>query len=49
VTVRFPPLDLCTDNAAIVASAGFYRFEAGESSGWDLDVLPGLRLVEEQD
>jgi N6-L-threonylcarbamoyladenine synthase len=48
VPVRFPPLDLCTDNAAIVASAGFYRFEAGESSGWDLDVLPGLRLVEEQ-
>jgi N6-L-threonylcarbamoyladenine synthase len=45
VAVRCPPPDLCTDNAAIVASAGFFRFEAGERAGWDLDVVPGLRLV----
>ena len=24
---------------------GHYRFSAGERSGWDLDVVPGLRLV----
>jgi len=46
VPVRYPPLDLCTDNAAIVASAGYFRFQAGERAGWDLDVVPGLRLVE---
>lgn len=44
VPVRFPPLALCTDNAAMVAAAAFYRFEAGLQSGWELDVTPGLRL-----
>jgi len=48
VPVRCPPLELCTDNAAIVATAGFFRFQAGERSGWDLDVAPGLRLAIEQ-
>jgi tRNA N6-adenosine threonylcarbamoyltransferase len=48
VPVRCPPLELCTDNAAIVATAGFFRYQAGERSGWDLDVVPGLRLAAEQ-
>lgn len=43
--VRCPPPHLCTDNAAIIASAGFFRFTAGERSGWDLDVVPGLQLT----
>lgn len=47
VPVRYPPLELCTDNAAIVAAAGCFRFEAGERAGWDLDVVPGLKLVSE--
>jgi N6-L-threonylcarbamoyladenine synthase len=45
VPVLFPPPILCTDNAAMIAAAGAVRFRAGELSGWDLDVLPGLRLV----
>jgi N6-L-threonylcarbamoyladenine synthase len=45
VPVRYPPLELCTDNAAIVASAGFFSFKAGRLAGWDLDVVPGLRLA----
>jgi N6-L-threonylcarbamoyladenine synthase len=49
VPVSCPPPELCTDNAAIVATAGFFRFQAGERSGWDLDVVPGLRLAVEQD
>lgn len=44
VPVRYPPLALCTDNAAMVAAAAFYRFEAGLQSGWDLDVTANLRL-----
>ncbi len=44
VPVRYPPIWLCTDNAAMVAAAAYYRFDAGVQSGWDLDVLPGLRL-----
>jgi N6-L-threonylcarbamoyladenine synthase len=43
--VRVPPPHLCTDNAAIIASAGFFRYQAGERAGWDLDVVPGLKLV----
>lgn len=44
VPVRFPPIQLCTDNAAMIAAAGYYRFAAGIQSGWELDVAPNLRL-----
>jgi len=46
VPVLYPPPILCTDNAAMIATAGTVRFRAGERSGWDLDVLPGARLVD---
>lgn len=36
--VRYPPLNLCTDNAAMIAAAGYYRFGAGQRDGWDMDV-----------
>jgi N6-L-threonylcarbamoyladenine synthase len=43
--VLIPPLSLCTDNAAMVAACGYFRFQAGGPvSGWDLDVAPGLKL-----
>ena len=45
VPVRCPPIALCTDNAAMIAAAAFYRFDAGRQSGWDLDVEPNLRLA----
>jgi N6-L-threonylcarbamoyladenine synthase len=45
VPVLIPPIALCTDNGAVIAAAGHFRFSAGERSGWDLDVVPGLRLV----
>jgi N6-L-threonylcarbamoyladenine synthase len=38
--VHIPPLSLCTDNAAMIASAGYYRFVLGHVSGLDMDVLP---------
>ncbi len=44
IPVRYPPIQLCTDNAAMIAAAAYYRFAAGVQSGWDLDVVPGLRL-----
>ncbi|HMQ35695.1 MAG TPA: tRNA (adenosine(37)-N6)-threonylcarbamoyltransferase complex transferase subunit TsaD, partial [Chloroflexaceae bacterium] len=44
VPVRYPPLALCTDNAAMVAAAAHYRFAAGVQSDWSLDVKPSLRL-----
>jgi N6-L-threonylcarbamoyladenine synthase len=45
VPVRYPPIRFCTDNAAMVASAGYYRFLAGKRSGLDLDIVPNLELV----
>jgi N6-L-threonylcarbamoyladenine synthase len=44
VPVRVPPVALCTDNAAMIGAAAFYRFDAGIQHGWDLDVQPNLAL-----
>jgi N6-L-threonylcarbamoyladenine synthase len=44
VPVLIPPPHLCTDNAAMVAACGYYHFQAGKISGYDLDVLPSLSL-----
>ncbi len=38
--VRIPPLKLCTDNAVMIASAGYFRFIRGEADSLDLDVQP---------
>ncbi len=43
--VRFPPIRHCTDNAAMIGAAAYYRFLAGRRSGLDLDVIPNLALV----
>jgi N6-L-threonylcarbamoyladenine synthase len=42
--VHIPPLSLCTDNAAMIAAAGFRRFMAGQRDGLDGDVLPNWPL-----
>ena len=44
--VLVPPPALCTDNAAPIASLGYFRFMRGERSGYDLDVEPNLKLGE---
>lgn len=45
VPVYYPPPILCTDNAAMVGACAHWRFIAGERAGWDLDIVPSLRLV----
>jgi len=45
VPVCYSPPALCTDNAAMVGACAYQRFIAGERSGWDMDVVPSLRLA----
>ena len=42
--VMFPSMPLCTDNGAMIACAGFYRYEAGDSTPLDAAADPGLPL-----
>ncbi len=44
--VFIPPKGLCTDNAAMIGAAGFYRLMAGEVAGLDLNAVPALRMIE---
>jgi N6-L-threonylcarbamoyladenine synthase len=46
VPVHIPPLFLCTDNAAMIAGAGYYRYTHGQRAGLDVDVLPNWPLSE---
>jgi N6-L-threonylcarbamoyladenine synthase len=40
-----PPPELCTDNAAMIACAGFHRLMAGERSHFDVGAVPNLALA----
>lgn len=43
--VYFPSKLLCTDNAAMIACAGYYRLKKGESSSFSINAEPNMRLV----
>ena len=45
VSVLVPEPILCTDNAAMIAACGYYRFQAGKIDGLDLDAIPSLKLA----
>ena len=44
VPVLVPGPVLCTDNGAMVAACGYFWHRRGEAHGWDMDVVPNLRL-----
>jgi N6-L-threonylcarbamoyladenine synthase len=45
VPVRLPALKYCTDNAAMIASAGYFRYAHGARTGLMADVAPNLAIA----
>ena len=44
IEIYYPELKLCTDNAAMIASAGYYNFLKGNFSDLKLNAVPNLKL-----
>lgn len=44
IKIYYPELGLCTDNAAMIAAAGYYDYISGRSSKLDLNAVPNLKL-----
>ena len=44
IKVYMPDLKLCTDNAAMIASAGYYNFIKRKTSDLHLNAVPNLKI-----
>jgi N6-L-threonylcarbamoyladenine synthase len=43
--LHFPPIELCTDNAAMIAAAGYWRHAiTGKADDLEMDIEPGWGL-----
>jgi N6-L-threonylcarbamoyladenine synthase len=45
VPLRYPPLVLCTDNAAMIAAAAYYRYADSLQYDFTLDIEPNARFI----
>jgi N6-L-threonylcarbamoyladenine synthase len=45
IALTVPPLELCTDNAAMIAAAGYRKFLRGDFAALDLNAVPNLSLT----
>jgi N6-L-threonylcarbamoyladenine synthase len=46
IGIYFPPPVLCTDNAAMIASAAYYEYINGRTSDMHLNAVPSLKIGE---
>ena len=46
ITFHCPPLIYCTDNGAMIASAGYYEYKAGRRADLYLNAVPNLKIGE---
>ena len=44
--IYYPKPILCTDNAAMIASAGYYNYINGKISNLELNAIPNLKIGE---
>ena len=44
IKIYMPDLKLCTDNAAMIASAGYYNYINGKRDNMNLNAIPNLKL-----
>ena len=44
IEIYFPELEYCTDNAAMIASAGYYNYLAGNTSDLKLNAIANLKI-----
>lgn len=44
IKVVYPETILCTDNAVMIACAGYYKYLRGEQASLSLNAVPGLKL-----
>ena len=44
IKIYMPDLKLCTDNAGMIASAGYYNYISGKRDNLELNAIPNLKL-----